>query len=186
MASRAFYEFVQREQTAAKRSEDEKVDWQAEKAEWLRRLDKLFAQVSEYLREYVDAGQIILGYRDIQINEEYIGPYTARTMGIAIGNKTIELEPIGFLLVGSRGRVDVVGPVARRAQLMLLDSELKSLSQLVHVSVGTNGEMPAPPPAKSPSDIRWVWRIVARPPRREIVEIDKDTFLSLLLEIANG
>jgi len=185
MASRAFDEFVQREQESAKRSEGVADDWEVERKEWLRRLEELFAQVSEYLREYVDAGQITVSYRNIELNEEYVGPYTARAMAIAIGSKTIVLEPIGTFLVGSKGRVDVVGPVAR-GRLMLLDSEMKSLSQLLHVSVGINAELPTLRPAKSPSDIRWVWRIVPRPPGREVVEINKDTFLSLLLEIANG
>jgi len=183
MASTAFDDFVRREQASAKRSEEVAVDWEAEKRDWLRRLEELFAQVSEYLREYVDAGQITVSYRNIELNEEYVGPYTARAMAIAIGSKTIVLEPIGTFLVGSKGRVDVVGPVAR-GRLMLLDSEMKSLSQLVHVSVGVNGEMPVPRPAKA--NIQWVWRIVPRPPSREVVEINKETFLSLLLEIANG
>jgi hypothetical protein len=69
---------------------------------------------------------------------------------------------------------------------MLLDSKLTSWRQLVHVTVGIGGKMPASPPAKAASEIDWGWRIVTRPPQREIVELSKDTFLNLLLEIANG
>lgn len=185
MASRAFDEFVQREQASARQSQTGKVDWQAEKMRWLKHLDELFAEVRGYLRQYVKAGQIAIEADQVELNEEYIGPYIAPAMVIRIGNKAIKLEPVGTLLVGSKGRVDAIGPAAR-AQLMLLDSKLTSLSQLTHVSVGVAGKMPASPPMKSPSEINWVWRIVTRPPRRDIVEINKDTFLDLLLEIANG
>lgn len=185
MASRAFDEFVQREQAAAKEAGEPAVDWQAEKAQWLRHLDELFRQVNEYLKPYLDAGQIAVEYSKIDLNEEHIGPYSAPLMLITIGSKKIKLEPVGTFLIGSRGRVDVVGPVAR-AQLILLDSEVKSLSQLIHVSVGFGGNMPAPPPARPRSRAKLAWRIVTRPPRREIVEINKETFLSILLEIANG
>jgi hypothetical protein len=106
-------------------------------------------------------------------------------MVIRIGGKTINLKPVGTLLIGSKGCVDVIGPAAK-AQLMLLNRKLTSLSQLIHVSVGVGGKMPVPPPAKSPSEIDWTWRIVTRPPRREIVEINEDTFQKLLLEITNG
>lgn len=185
MGSSAFDDFVQREQTSIRDASEEAVDWQREKERWLKYLNKLFSQVEEYLKPYVDAGQIAIEFKNIELNEENIGPYLAPLMKIRIGRKMINLEPVGTLLIGSKGRVDVIGP-ASRAQLMLLDSKLNSLRQLIRVTVGVGGKLPASPPAKSASEIDWAWRIVTRPPQGEIVEVNKDTFLSLLLEIANG
>lgn len=185
MANNSFDDFVRREQQAVKVTDEQPVDWQAEKTTWLRHLEELFTQVNEYLKSYVDAGQIAIDYRPIELSEDYIGRYWAKEMVITIGSKTIKLEPIGTLIVGSKGRVEVAGPLAR-AQLLLLDSRVTSMSQLIHVSVSINGALPSPPPPEPPSEPKWVWRIVTRPPRREIIEINKDNFLNLLLEISNG
>jgi hypothetical protein len=185
MGSSAFDDFVRREQTSARESEEEAVDWLEEKKRWLRHLDELFSQIREYLEPYVDDGQIAIEFEKIELNEESIGPYVAPVMVIRIGRKTIKLEPVGTLLIGSKGAVDIIGPTAR-ARLMLLNSKLTSLSQLFHVTGGVVGKMPAPPRASSPSQIEWAWRIVTRPPGREIAEVNKDTFLNLLLESANG
>ncbi len=185
MGTSAFDDFVRREHATAEESKREEIDWEAEKERWLRDIDQLFSQVREYLKAYVDAGQIKIAFKTIELNEEHIGAYTAPVMVIQVGSKTINLEPIGTLLIGSRGRVDVIGPAAR-AQLVLLDSSLTSLSQLIHVSVGIGGRTPVPPPTKSSSKTTWAWRIVTRPPKREIVEVTQEKFLNLLLETANG
>lgn len=183
MASKSFDEFVRQEQEAVKVSREKPVDWQAEKDAWLRYLDVLYTQIDGYLNAY--KGQIAVEYHPIELSEDYIGRYAAREMTITIGSKTITLEPVGTLIVGSKGRVEVVGPMAR-AQLLLLDSRLKSISELIHVSVSVNGGPPSFPRYESPADIKWVWKIVTRPPRREILELNKDSFLNLLVEISNG
>lgn len=133
----------------------------------------------------MDAGQIAIEFKNVELNEENIGPYLAPSMIIRIGRKTISLEPVGTLLIGSSGRVDVIGPTSR-SQLLLLDSKLTSLRHLVRVSAGVGGKMPALPPTRPASEIDWAWRIVTRPPQHEIVEVNKDSFLNLLLEISNG
>jgi len=185
MASTSFDDFVRRQSEAVKLSDETPVDWQARKTDWLRYLDNLYRQVNQYLKSYVEAGDIVIGFQTVNLNEEYIGSYSAQEMIITIGGKIIKLEPIGTLLIGSRGRVDAVGPLAR-AQLVLLNAEIKSLSQLIHISVSVDGKPVLPPRPKPRSDIKWAWKIVMRPPRREVVELNKESFLALLMEISNG
>jgi hypothetical protein len=184
MGSKSFDEFVRQEQAAARISREKPVDWQAEKNAWLHQLDLLYAEVTGYLKPYEGSG-VTVERRPIELSEDYIGRYSADAMDIIIGSKTITLEPVGTLLVGSKGRVEVAGPLAR-AQLLLLDSRVKSTSELIHISISVNSGPPAPPPHEPPSDIIWVWRIVTRPPRREILELNRDSFLNLLVEISNG
>jgi hypothetical protein len=185
MASTSFDDFVRRQSEAVKLSDETPIDWQGRKADWLRNLDSLYGQVNQYLKSYVEAGDIVVNFRTVNLNEEYIGPYSAKEMIITIGGKIIKLEPIGTLLIGSKGRVDAVGPLAR-AQLVLLNAEIKFLSQLIHVSVSVGGKPLTPPPTKPRSDIKWTWKIVTRPPRREVIELNKESFLNLLMEISNG
>jgi hypothetical protein len=184
MAITAFDDFVRREQRSAQDLDDQPIDWQANKAEWLAHLDELFAMVGEFLKTYVAQSQVSIAYKQVELNEEYIGPYSAKAMVISIGSKVIKLEPIGTMLIGSKGRVDVSGPFGH-VQLLLLSKTAKSASDLIHVSVSFDG-VPALPPPRPQSKIEWAWKIVSRPPRREFIELNKETFLSLLLEVSNG
>jgi hypothetical protein len=101
MGSSAFDDFVRREQSSARESKEDAVDWQDEKKRWLRHLDELFSEVTGYLKPYVDDGQIAIKFETVELNEEYIGPYVAPVMVIGIGRKTTKLEPVGTLLIGS-------------------------------------------------------------------------------------
>jgi hypothetical protein len=185
MPKTSFDEFVRREQQAATSLNETPIDWLGEKNDWLQHLNELFTRVTGFLHEYVTAGQVAIDYGQIELNEDNIGPYAAPTMIVKIGRKTITLEPVGTLLIGSKGRVDVVGPLGR-VQLLLLDSEVRSLSDLIHVSVSIEGGPPSPPGSKRRAEIKWVWRIVTRPPTTAILEVNRDNFLSLLTELANG
>jgi hypothetical protein len=78
MDVKEFDEFVKREQEAA--SGVASVDWDGEREEWLSYLDKLYKKVESLLRKYVSSGQIQLGYRSVELNEENIGSYAAKQM----------------------------------------------------------------------------------------------------------
>ncbi len=56
----------------------------------------------------------------IQLSEEKIGTYQAEEMVLEFGPEAIVLEPIGTLIVGARGRVDVFRRGARSEPIMLI------------------------------------------------------------------
>ena len=185
MATTTFDDFVRREQRSAQVLDDQPIDWQAEKAEWLAYLDELFTMVDEFLKTYVAQGQVSIAYNQVELNEEFIGPYAAKAMTIRIGSKVIQLEPIGTNLIGTKGRVDVSGPLGN-ARLLLLRKAAKSASDLIHISVSFNGQLPASPPSRPPAKPDWTWKIVLRPPTQRFVDLEKEAFLNLLLEVSNG
>lgn len=182
MDVKEFDEFVKREQQAA--AETASVDWDGEREEWLSYLNKLYKKVESLLHKYVSSGQIQLGYRSVELNEENIGSYAAKQMVLKIGPKSVVLEPIGTLLIGSKGRVDVIGP-AGKAQILLVDSKASGPASLIHVRVGVGGK-PAAPPTESSRKIKWEWKIVTRPPERRFIEITQQALFQLIMEVANG
>lgn len=175
MGPGSFDDFVQREIDAARKAGKGSIDWEAEKKQWLRSLDDLYLRVHAFLRQYIDAGQIATRMETIEINEEHLGLYTVPSMTIIIGAKKVTLEPVGTVLVGSRGRVDVVGSLAR-GQLILVESG--SVAQLLP-STGLGKSQAG---AKKLTEGRWTWKVVVR----DTVDLTKETFLALLLQIANG
>jgi hypothetical protein len=182
MDVKEFDEFVKRQQEAA--SGIASVDWDGERKEWLDYLDKLYKKIESLLHKYVSAGQIQLGYGQIDLNEENLGSYAAKQMVLRIGPKSVVLEPIGTFLIGSKGRVDITGP-AGKAQLLLVDSKASGPASLIHVRIGVGGKLPAPPTEPS-RKIKWEWKIVTRPPERRFIEVTQQTLFQLIMEVANG
>src|SRR5271157_3693933 len=116
-ADTLFKDFVQRQQQP--RSGDEAIDWSKERDEWLGYLQQLYERIAEYLDEYIKGGTIKLRDSMIELNEENIGAYKAKRLVIAIGAQEIVLTPVGTLLIGSKGRVDVEGS-AGNSRLVLV------------------------------------------------------------------
>ncbi len=182
MDNKTFDDFVSRQQEAD--SETASIDWEKERDEWLAHLDRLYSTVESFLAKYVRSGQIRYEYRPVELNEENIGSYSAKQMVLRIGRQEVDLVPVGTLLIGSKGRVDVSGP-AGRAQMVLVDRKVSDLRSLVHVTVSVGGKLPVPP-SKPRRKIEWEWKIVTRPPERRFVEITQQTFFDLIMEVANG
>lgn len=186
-ADTLFKDFVQRQQHP--RSSDEAVDWNKERDEWLGYLQQLYERIAEYLDEYIKGGTIKLRELMIELNEENIGAYKAKRLVIAIGAQEIVFTPVGTLLIGSKGRVDVVGS-AGNSRLVLIDKNLTHPRQMFRVTVTTippgGSPTPSPEPTPSPKEIEWAWKIVSRPPAMQFIELNKETFFELLMEVSNG
>ena len=162
--------------------EGERVDWADERDNWLRHLKELYHQTEVFLADHTKTGGIKLDYRDIELNEENIGSYSARQMILKIGRQEITLTPVGTLLIGSKGRVDVVGP-AGRTRLVLVDREASGPTNKVTVSIGK----PSPPAAEAPPrKVTWVWKIATRPPTTQYIELTQESLFQALMEVANG
>jgi hypothetical protein len=175
MATGSFDDFVQREIDAARKSGSSSFDWEREKEHWLRHLNDLHQRIAAFLKPYIDARQISISTSSIEIVEEHISSYLAPQLSIRIGSKTVTLEPIGTVQVGSRGRVDVTCNL-ERAQIILVESS--SVAQLLPSS----GLGKPQASTQSLGDGRWVWRIVTR----DTVDFTRENFQALLVGIAKG
>ncbi len=176
-----FGAFVKRQQTASE--EQNRVDWAKERDEWLGLLKELYERIESFLAEYIQAGEIKLSYRDIELNEENIGSYSTQEMILKIGRQEITLRPIGTLLIGAKGGVEVVGP-AGRTRLVLVNSESSGPRIKVTVSIGGRPEPPAVEAA--PKEIKWVWKIATSPPTIQYIELTQESLFQALMEVANG
>ena len=183
MRAEDFSKFVAEQQIA---EDESKVDWAGIRKEWLKDLDALYKRVTEYLYDYIKAGSITYAFTKIRLAEENIGEYLAKRMDIKIGRQRVSLVPVGTLLIGCKGRVDVKGH-ARQAQLLLVDEKAKSAADLIKITVkvGRKGSIPQPPHDQN-EQISWSWKIVTRTFPRRFVDLDKSAFLELLMEIANA
>ncbi len=173
-----FDEFVQRQQLESGEAE---ADWKAERDSWLNYLEGLYRQIQSFLSAYT-SDKVKVSYLDIILNEENLGSYTARRMLIKIGRQEITMTPVGTLIIGAKGRVDVEGP-AGRFRLVLVDRDAQGPRIKVAVTVGKTD----PPKAEiSPKEIEWAWKIATNPPTIRYVELTQEAFFDALLEIVNA
>ena len=104
-------------------------------------------------------------------------------MILKIGRQEITLTPVGTLLLGTTGRVDVEGP-AGRTRFLLVNSQASRPTFKVTVSVGAKPEPPAAEAA--PKKIRWAWKIATSAPTIRYIELTPESLFQALMEVANG
>ena len=181
-----FDSFVQRQQEISVAAKNEPpFDPKKELADWIAHLNALYSNVRIYLADYLSDGSISLTTENKALTEEFSGPYIAPKMVIHIGLQDIKLDPIGTMLIGSKGRVDVIGK-AGTSRLTLIDKNLTSFRQMVTVTVIDPAKPPPPKTTVSRQEIEWVWKIISRPPADGFIELNKESFLQMLLEVSNG
>ena len=175
-----FSEFVKRQQRQV--AVDNAIDWNKQRDEWLDYLQQLYNNIKEYLASYIDGGEITLRESTTEINEENIGVYSAKKLTILIGVQEITLTPIGTLMIGSKGRVDVEGS-AGKSRLVLIDKDVTDARSMFSVSVRVINpdDPPEPSEPRPPKRIEWAWKIVSSPPSLKFVELYKDSFFVMLM-----
>jgi hypothetical protein len=139
---------------------------------------ELYSKIELFLTKYIAAGEITFEYRDHHLNEENIGAYTARMMIPRIGRQEIILTPVGTLLIGAKGRVDVAGPAGKTRFLLVNRDATKPTFRVV-----TPG---APRKEGEPEEIHWAWKIATSPPDIRFIELTPESLFQALLEVANG
>jgi hypothetical protein len=175
-----FDAFVKRQQQSAASAG---ADWSRELKDWLRYLSELYGRIEELLQDYIKSGAIAVSYREIPMNEENIGSYTARQMTLKIGPQEISLIPIGTLLIGTRGRVDVVGP-SGRTRFLLVNKDASRPN--VKMTAIVRGQQIVPRREEPLKPITWTWKIATSPPRVEYIELTQESLFRALMEVANG
>jgi hypothetical protein len=176
-----FDEFVKRQQNGVGEGQ---FDWDRERDEWLAHLDDLYRKIETMLSGYTSSGQISVRYKTIDLNEEDIGSYQARKMILRIGRQEVDILPAGTRFIGFKGYVEVIGS-ARKLSLVLANKDRFSTLPKVTVRILTGG-MPQGENAEPPVKIEWVWKILPRPPERQLVELTQESFFQLLMEVTNG
>jgi len=164
------------------KSEEKEIDWQSQKTEWLGFIEQFYDSIERWLSPYKDEGKVSYTYKDLQLSEEYIGTYSVKVMIADFAGQKLTLEPIGTLLIGTKGRIDMEGAKGR-VQFILADKNSNGMK--VSVSISIDGEKPKEKePQKEPE---WTWKIVLRESRKvSFVEFNEENFYDALMEVVNG
>ncbi|MDH6268389.1 hypothetical protein M2360_003794 [Rhizobium sp. SG_E_25_P2] len=183
MATSEFDAFVQRQQ--AKKRDSNEFDAKRQLDEWRVHLSELYRMVEVNMQTYIDTGAATIEYTPLEINEEFSGPYEVNEMFLTIGPSVIRFKPIGTMLIGSKGRVDVEGPHST-ARLVLVNRKISEPRQLIRVSISMNGRPEAPVSLQNDDHIEWAWKIVTPAPNIRFIDLDEATFFDMILMVADA
>lgn len=161
---------------------DNKIDWAKQKTEWLDFIKIFYDSVESWLTPYKHQGKLSYYYNETQITEEYIGTYDVKVMFIDFAGQRLTLQPLGTLLIGTKGRIDMDGP---RGTIQFILADKDSTGMKFHVSISVNGKETEKP--KEHKDPDWVWKIVLREPRKIAYKaFTENNFFDALMEVVNG
>lgn len=162
-------------------SEETAIDWDEQKKEWLAFIRQFYSAIESWLKPYRDAGKLSYEYKKNQITEDYLGTYDVDVMIVNFAGQKLNLEPVGTLLIGTKGRIDMEG-ARGRVQFILADKN--STGMKINVSI-INGEVPEK--NEEHKEPEWTWKIVLRESRRvSFVEFNEENFFDALMEVING
>ncbi|WP_050463264.1 hypothetical protein [Herbaspirillum autotrophicum] len=180
----SFDDFVRQQTEKKQASENSTFSKEKELERWKAHLSELYKLTEAALDQYIQAGTVKTAYRKVRLVEQFSGPYEVDAMSIMIGTINVALNPIGTMLIGSNGRVDVVGPRGTR-KLSLIRASARSAHDLISFSTGDNDELPSPPEQNVVGD-PLVWKIADAPPNMIFHNLTHESLRDLLLKVANG
>lgn len=184
MSNVTFDEFVKRRLDEAKENRaKESVDWDKMRTDWEETLIELFAKMEGYLQEYIDSGRISVTREKTKVSEEHLGLYEVDKLTFHIGNERVVAKPIGRLMIGAQGRVDLIGP---RGVLRIVVLEEGGPFLRTRIEIDDKVEEETERPLISAGDIpKAGWYISTIPPRVTTTALNKDSFRDALMELSD-
>ena len=154
--------FVQSQMEQKKNSES--VDWSKRREKWLSELSSLFDFIqTALLKAGFPSDQI--ARRTQALHEETLGRYEAPCLLVTLpAGGSVTFTPIGSVIIGGFGRVDVNGPARDNIKLIALDADENR-----------------PADDNRPSHERtWVWHVFPAVGLRQSFQLDEQGLAQLL------
>lgn len=163
-----------------------KIDWNEIKEEWVDNVSSFFDMVERFLAKYVQNGKVTTSYNDYLMHEEDLGPYNTKKLIINLGRKRVEFVPVGRLIFGAKGRIDMEG-ASGKVRFIFTENESKDQALANSFSLTVNGEpVSEKNHIKDKTDSLPVWKISTPPPQLEYIDVNESSFFDALMEVSHG
>ena len=184
MSTKTFDDFVRRRLNEAQKiKSSETVDWNKTREEWIQSLNRLYSKMEKYLKKYTEADQIQVSREKIQVSEEYLGNYEAEKLTIQIGIDKVVAKPIGRMMIGAAGRVDLIGA---RGMLRIVLLDKGEPATRTRIEIGRKPEEKTGwHPIQSIKISERGWYIATLPPRITATALSADAFRDALMELSD-
>jgi hypothetical protein len=186
MGKSSFKSFI--EQKKAPGSLNRSVDWEGRKNFYLIQLEALFKTIGNYLRDFIESKDVILETTFEEIEEENVGKYEIPVLHIRLCGMHAALVPAGTNMIGTPGRVDLVGNLESK-RIILADKDESHPQATTAFSFSWLNEDNKKEELRTQemhSDRQYVWKIITDPPKIRYIDLNEDNFLSTLQEILDA
>ena len=113
--------FLEMKQKQAKSREA--IDWDLRRDQYRQAVDSLYEQIDKILGESGQRANLVLRRRPKELTENYLGTYSIDDLILLIRDEQVRFSPCGRNVVGSTGRVDVLGDRATAILVLGLESD---------------------------------------------------------------
>jgi len=180
MGKSSFKEFVEQKKIVA---EDRKksIDWEKRKKFYLDQVEMLYKDVEGFLSEFKE---VTLERELEEIEEDIIGKYEVPVLHIRLYDKHAALMPAGTNMIGTPGRVDLVGYFETTRIILTGKNETRPQgATAASCSWLDDDEKLEEIKNQEPQGRDYVWKIITDPPKIRFNDLNEDNFLNSLQEI---
>ena len=177
-----FEKFIKQSDT-----QNEQINWEEKKQFFIEQVDEFYNIIDKYLEPFKDKIEIKDG--EITIYEENLGSYKIKKRSVNIKNNIVEFIPVGTILVGAWGRIDVKGPNGSVKFVLVPENRSAPKVEISILSTDEDKKMweeRQKNEAEIIKNTRKVWKIATQPPNIKYLDLDEDIFFDELMEIING
>jgi len=126
---------------AERKAAEQSFDWNAERDKWLRALGRIYTDIEGWMQPYVAKKLATTRRTQIELSEEKIGKYKCQVLEIDFSGQVIRFEPVGTLIIGAWGRIDIQRkPRGLRGETMLTLENSREAPEWALWFSGSSGE----------------------------------------------
>lgn len=165
---------------------EKKIDPEKEIESWKYYLNELYSMIQSWLKKYVENGKVKLDFIEKNIHEEHLGYYKVKSMRLYIHHELVLFDPIGTIIIGTKGRVDMKG---KKGVVKLVLADKKSARPKINIKVFTSDDEKKEYEEKKKMEEQkepdWVWKIATSAPNITYMELNEDSFFELVMDLIN-
>jgi len=182
MGKEKFEEFIKQNDT-----KEEQINWDEKKQFFIEKISEFYNIIDKYLKPYQN--DIVMKDSEITIYEEKIGNYEVKKRTLNIKGTTIEFTPIGTILIGAWGRIDMEGP--NGVVKFVLVPENSESPKIETAILLTDEDRKKWKEKQANEDKKRVeatktWKVATPAPNIKYLDLDLDIFFDKLMEIIDG
>lgn len=106
-----------------KLNEKTKTEFNAEeeKKKWINSVNEIFSNIRIWVEEPIKNNLVEIIDEEVEINEERLGKYKISSLAIRSLWDTVYIRPIGRMILGAIGRVDILSTKGKYSILLTVD-----------------------------------------------------------------
>ena len=158
------------------KKEKQAVDWNRRRNIWLNSVEAFYQDVVRWLGPFTEKGLLEITCEDAVKREENIGEYHLKKMILNISEETVIFDPVGTLIIGARGRIDMTGKNGT-IMFVLVDRESDGPGIRMKTEFRENNH------PESEREPELVWKISTSPPDIQYTPLNEDSFSDVLAEV---